>query len=223
MYSILLMAALTGSAEAPACQPACWTPCYPVYYYCSPPIYYVYPCIVLPDASQGDGTAEDGDEDASTSADKLTPQEEAEWQKYSKDLTAAEKTEISTVEAKRIYIKAMREAEQKSEKKGKGDKDDDGKDDQDEQSAAPLRSATIVVKLPADARLFVDEEATTSTSSNRRLISPPLEQGKEYYYTLRAEMARAGKVVVQSQRVTIRAGQESKIQFADDAADVVQK
>jgi uncharacterized protein (TIGR03000 family) len=71
--------------------------------------------------------------------------------------------------------------------------------------------ATIVVRLPADARLTVDGNATRSTDSVRTFISPPLQPGKEYTYTLRAEVTRDGKKTERSRDVTVRAGGVSEV------------
>jgi uncharacterized protein (TIGR03000 family) len=71
--------------------------------------------------------------------------------------------------------------------------------------------ATIVVRLPADAKLTFDGTATQSTDSVRTFTSPPLEPGKEYQYTLRAEMTRDGKKVERTRDVKVRAGQTSNV------------
>lgn len=51
--------------------------------------------------------------------------------------------------------------------------------------------AVIFVKLPADAKLFIDGEATTSKGTERVFVSPPLPCGYEFEYTLRLEVNRA--------------------------------
>src|SRR5262249_12889669 len=73
--------------------------------------------------------------------------------------------------------------------------------------------ATIIVSLPADARLLIDGNTTTSTSARRIFTSPSLQPGADYVYTLRAEMIRNGQTVVQTQQVTVRAGEESTVGF----------
>jgi uncharacterized protein (TIGR03000 family) len=73
--------------------------------------------------------------------------------------------------------------------------------------------ATIVVSLPADARLFVDGAPTTSTSERRALISPVLEFGSTYVYTVRAEVVRDGRTVEQTQQVTVRSGEATPVRF----------
>lgn len=102
--------------------------------------------------------------------------------------------------------------------KKKKKKDDD--DDDDDDIAAP---ATIIVTLPADAKLTVDDNATRSTSTPRVLVSPALEPGKEFSYTLKGEIIRDGKPVVATQKITVRAGQETRITLQFPTATVAQK
>jgi uncharacterized protein (TIGR03000 family) len=100
----------------------------------------------------------------------------------------------------------------------------DGKDKKDEASVpAP---ATIVVSLPADAKLAIDDHLTASTSEARVFVSPELAPGKDFTYTLKAEIMRDGQKLTATERVSVRAGQETRVslnpsQFA--AASVAQK
>jgi uncharacterized protein (TIGR03000 family) len=83
--------------------------------------------------------------------------------------------------------------------------------------------ATIVVHLPANAKLSVDGKATNSTSNTRRFYSPPLEPGKDYHYVFRAEVERDGKPVPITKRVDVRAGETRDISLTlpdtEEAAD----
>ncbi|HBI46590.1 MAG TPA: hypothetical protein DDY78_27605 [Planctomycetales bacterium] len=72
-------------------------------------------------------------------------------------------------------------------------------------------AAVIVVFLPADAKLTVDGEATTSTSDHRVFLSPSLPTGQAYHYTLTAEVEVDGRTVAVSKTVSVRAGEESRI------------
>jgi len=83
--------------------------------------------------------------------------------------------------------------------------------------------ATIVVSLPADARLTIDDSPTTSTSSRRVFVSPALEPGKTYHYTLKAEATRDGKPVHVEERVTVQAGRETEVTLALPATGVAQR
>lgn len=80
--------------------------------------------------------------------------------------------------------------------------------------AAP---ASVVVMVPADARLTVNGQATSATSGQRRFITPALQPGKEFYYEFKAEVFRAGKMRSQAQRVLVKAGQETQVTL--DLAD----
>lgn len=79
--------------------------------------------------------------------------------------------------------------------------------------------ARIVVSLPADARLMIEDEPTSSTTGDRTFVSPPLQPGKPYFYSLKAELDRNGKKETVSQNVEVRAGQESRVtlQFPGEA------
>jgi uncharacterized protein (TIGR03000 family) len=83
--------------------------------------------------------------------------------------------------------------------------------------------ATIVVSLPAEAKLIVDGKPTKAASARRYFISPALEQGQDYFYTLKAEFTRDGQTVSTSKRVTVRAGVESLVTFETPAASVAQR
>ena len=87
-------------------------------------------------------------------------------------------------------------------------------------AAAP---ATVLVRLPADARLTIDGDATVSTGAARRFASPPLTAGRTYYYTLSAEVLRDGRRLTVTHRVAVRAGQESAVELAPAAFSVAGK
>jgi uncharacterized protein (TIGR03000 family) len=76
-------------------------------------------------------------------------------------------------------------------------------------------AATVVVQLPADARMWVDGQQADLTSGTRSFQTPALDRGRDYAYTIRAEATRDGQAVSQSQRVVVRAGQVSRVNFGD--------
>lgn len=83
----------------------------------------------------------------------------------------------------------------------------------EEKEAAAPAPATIVVTLPADAKLIIDDHATTSTSAVRTFVSPALEQGKDYVYTLTAQIEKDGKSVSLTKTVKVTAGAETRVNF----------
>jgi uncharacterized protein (TIGR03000 family) len=72
---------------------------------------------------------------------------------------------------------------------------------------------TIVVTLPSNAKLTVDGYVTQQTSNQRVLVTPPIQRGQDFTYTLVAETTDNGQLVSQTQRVTVRAGQQSPVNF----------
>jgi uncharacterized protein (TIGR03000 family) len=71
--------------------------------------------------------------------------------------------------------------------------------------------ATIVVRVPADAALSINGVATRSTAATRTFVSPSLQPGKEFHYTLKAEAVRDGQKVAATQRIAVRAGERKEV------------
>jgi uncharacterized protein (TIGR03000 family) len=80
-------------------------------------------------------------------------------------------------------------------------------------AAAVPAPAQILVRLPADATLTIDDQPTRSTSDQRLFFSPPLDVGKEYTYTLRAEVMRDGQPVASTRQITVRPGELTRVEF----------
>jgi uncharacterized protein (TIGR03000 family) len=78
-------------------------------------------------------------------------------------------------------------------------------------SALPDTRAAIVVTLPSDAKVYIDGNLMKSTSTERIFTSPTLEPGEAYYYTLRVVAVKDGKEVEAIRRVSVRAGETSRI------------
>jgi uncharacterized protein (TIGR03000 family) len=72
------------------------------------------------------------------------------------------------------------------------------------------------VNLPADAKLFVDDQPTLSMTARRLLQSPNLEPGSTYSYLLRAELEREGRKYQQVKQVDVRAGREAVATFSEE-------
>jgi uncharacterized protein (TIGR03000 family) len=71
--------------------------------------------------------------------------------------------------------------------------------------------AALVVHLPANAKLTVDNTPTNATSDTRRFVTPPLERGATYRYVLKAELDRNGQKATASRNVEVRAGETSDV------------
>ncbi len=78
-------------------------------------------------------------------------------------------------------------------------------------SATTSNTATLVVTLPENAKLMIDDQPTKSTSGVRTFATPELEPGKTFKYTLKAEVPVAGKTEIVTREVQVRAGEETKV------------
>jgi len=198
MYSVVLMVAMTSSVDLPDCHKkrggrSC---CAPVSYACgcapaAPAAPVTCGCVGTPAKTEksngnGNGTGTSGDEVA------LTTAEEKEYQEILKGLKGKEKKELedwwkeATNKEKREYLKGD------SEVKGP-------------------TSAKLIVKVPASARLSIGGVATVATSTERTFVSPVLVPGQSYYYTIQATFEQAGKSVVVTREVEVRAGKTTQV------------
>jgi uncharacterized protein (TIGR03000 family) len=75
--------------------------------------------------------------------------------------------------------------------------------------------ATVVVRLPADARLYADGSALRMTGAERKFVTPELPAGYEFTYRLTAEYEREGETISVSKKVAVRAGGSAVVEFAD--------
>ncbi len=75
--------------------------------------------------------------------------------------------------------------------------------------------ARVTVKLPADARLYVDDVLCPLTSTTRSFNTPELEAGRPYYYTLKAEFVNDGQTRAKTRRVVVEAGKQVTVEFED--------
>ena len=85
-------------------------------------------------------------------------------------------------------------------------------------SAATTQPATasLHVRLPADAELFCDNIKLTLTGNERNFLSPPLPLGRTFPYEIRARwMGPDGKAVEQVRSIQVEAGHDTWIDFLD--------
>lgn len=80
--------------------------------------------------------------------------------------------------------------------------------------------ATLIVSLPTDATLTIDGEETNSNSAQRVFVTPALEEGKVYEYTLRAKVVRDGQTQIATAKVTFRPGETKQVELTVPAAGV---
>ncbi len=73
--------------------------------------------------------------------------------------------------------------------------------------------AKLAISLPADAKLYVDGQLTTSTTENRTFTTPALQSGLTYFYDLKAEITRDGLTHTENKRVIVRSGDNIRTSF----------
>ncbi len=77
-------------------------------------------------------------------------------------------------------------------------------------------SATVEIVVPADAQVFVNDNATTSTGSTRSYVSNGLNRGQTYRYNFRVEYELDGETVVKEESVNLTAGDKLALSFATE-------
>ncbi len=92
-----------------------------------------------------------------------------------------------------------------------------------EPEATAPANARLIVEVPADARLYIDDHKMKTQSERRTFQTPALEQGQTYYYDVRVEMERDGKTLSTTKRVLLKAGQEVRADFNNMDATVTAK
>jgi len=76
--------------------------------------------------------------------------------------------------------------------------------------------ATILVSVPENAKLTIDDAATAATAAQRVFVTPALVPGKSYHYTMKVEYVKEGKPVVITKKVDVTAGNETNVSFIEE-------
>jgi uncharacterized protein (TIGR03000 family) len=86
----------------------------------------------------------------------------------------------------------------------------DGKQDE-----AKPGTAKLIIDVPENAKVFVDDQPLQSPAGKRSFNTPPLQRGVAYYYIFRAEVVVDGKTESESKRVIVRAGETAQLAFSE--------
>ena len=87
--------------------------------------------------------------------------------------------------------------------------------DKNGQGMLPSTNAKLVVELPANAKLFIDNRPVKATAGVQTFNTPALEPGQAYFYLVRVERRRDGQPVSETRRIIVRAGQVARADFKD--------
>jgi uncharacterized protein (TIGR03000 family) len=74
-------------------------------------------------------------------------------------------------------------------------------------------AAHVTVDVPPGARLWFEDQPTTTTGSIRQFMSPPLTPGTKYTYDIKASWNENGREVTQTQKVAVTAGARVQVDF----------
>lgn len=75
-------------------------------------------------------------------------------------------------------------------------------------------SATLIrVRVPAEARIYVNDKRTTSTGEFREFVARKLVPGKAYTFPVKAVIERDGQVIERQEIVSVRGGEEASVAF----------
>ncbi|HTM56427.1 MAG TPA: TIGR03000 domain-containing protein, partial [Pirellulales bacterium] len=80
-------------------------------------------------------------------------------------------------------------------------------------------SATLSVKVPAEAKVFVNDRPTMSTGEQREFVSRNLQAGARYNYDVRVEFIRNGEPVIENKSVQVTAGQTANLDFTGESIE----
>jgi uncharacterized protein (TIGR03000 family) len=73
--------------------------------------------------------------------------------------------------------------------------------------------AYLAVQVPADAEVWLEGTKTRQSGASRLFVSPPLQAGGHYAYSVRARWTEDGRETEQTQEVVIRPGERASVRF----------
>jgi uncharacterized protein (TIGR03000 family) len=83
----------------------------------------------------------------------------------------------------------------------------------------PANRGQVVVRVPADAKLFADGQATQLSGTERVFLTPDLSGSRDFQYTLKVEYTINGETKSDSKQVVVRAGHRTIVDFAVPSAE----
>jgi uncharacterized protein (TIGR03000 family) len=81
---------------------------------------------------------------------------------------------------------------------------------------APAASgvAYLNINVPADAKLYLQDQLMTVEGTQRRFVTPTIQAGEQHLYTVKAEIVRDGKTITKTAQTTVTLGQEAVVTIA---------
>ena len=94
-------------------------------------------------------------------------------------------------------------------------------DEAAEGKSAFTGAGVLLVKVPTDAKIFVNGKATTTTGTERQFVSRGLVRGATYNYEVRAEMVRDGEPVTITKTARLTAGGNAELAFSETDSETI--
>ncbi len=88
-------------------------------------------------------------------------------------------------------------------------------------TAAPIATAVTAVaylnvKVPEDAKVYLQDQLMTIPGTQRRFVTPAIEQGYQSNYTVKVEVVRNGQTITKTAQAAVSAGQEVDVVVSFD-------
>ncbi len=88
-------------------------------------------------------------------------------------------------------------------------------------TAAPIAKAVTAVaylnvKVPGDAKVYLQDQLMTIHGTRRRFVTPAIRQGYQSNYTVKVEVVRNGQTITKTAQATVSAGQEVDVVVSFD-------
>jgi uncharacterized protein (TIGR03000 family) len=86
----------------------------------------------------------------------------------------------------------------------------------------PLRNNVLLsVKVPADAKVFINDHLTQMKGADREYISHNLQSDAHYDFAVRVEFIRNGQTVSKNKTAKLTAGQSASFDFTQTVEQTV--
>jgi uncharacterized protein (TIGR03000 family) len=84
---------------------------------------------------------------------------------------------------------------------------------------APVSTGTayLNVSVPADAKVYLQNQLMTTEGTDRRFVTPQMVNGVQHIYTVKVEVVRNGQTISKTAQAIVAAGQQVGVAVAFDA------
>src|SRR5271157_5569989 len=88
-------------------------------------------------------------------------------------------------------------------------------------TAAPIATAVTAVaylnvKVPGDAKVYLQDQLMTIPGTQRRFVTPAIRQGYQSNYTVKVEVVRNGQTITKTAQAAVSSGQEVDVVVSFD-------